>query len=255
MSNEISFCVTQYEKYHLIEAHKFYFAEARNRLLPSFASIKDDAAKKEEEFEYPEECDCIDTAYKPDFHLLLSEMRDSTLLSVIAAMFHNFDKRIREWIVYSISVSVDKDKDEDEVCTKLKNKVWTATFKKIVDLLTEIECLDNDESLIDKLLIYSNLVNVYKHGPGPAMDNLKESCPRFLKEDYEEIDSEEDWKLYHGDGLPLLKIDIEKVEDFYEIVLKLWNGIPADFEFVIRISQIENLKPRKVKNCCGLQGE
>lgn len=237
MPDKVFFCLSWYRKYHLIAEHEFYFEEVGTRLLNQFGDIEGYAAKKLEEFDHSDEFGSVDTAYTPGFLSLLSKIRDDTFLAVTSSMYYKFDKQVREWIVHCVSDSAEGQKH----CKDLTGRIWRANLTKIIDLLKEIGLFDHVEVSRDELLTYSHVVNVYKHGQGHAFKRLKESNPEFLKEGYEEIDDHEDWELYYGDDIPLLKIDYKKVEGFYEVILGFWKGIPAETQFYCDKSTLERL--------------
>lgn len=223
MSLTIPLYVPSYEKFLALQKHQFYYGEAVNRLLNQFENLEECAVKKDEEFQYPGD---IDSAYKPDFQSLLAEIHNRTQLSIIAAMYFKFEKLIRSWIAYSISDVEDCENKYDD----LKKEIFRRSFIEILSSLMKIGFLKIPSEMFKKILTYHHVVNVFKHGQGQSMNWLKENNPEFLKEHYEEYETEEDWKLANGDGEPALKIDNGNVNEIYEVIRHFIDGISADKE-------------------------
>ena len=215
--------VNERQKFLALQQHMFFYSEAKNRLLNQFENLEDYAVKMDEEFQYPGD---IDSAYKPDFGALLAEMHNRTQLSMIAAMFFEFEKQIRSWIAYSISDVEDCDNKYED----LKKEILRRPFSGILNSLMKIRFSKIPSEMFKKILTYRHVVNVFKHGQGRSMNWLKENNPEFLKEHYEEFETEEDWKSAIGDGVPALKIDNGNVNEAYEVILHFIDGISADKE-------------------------
>ena len=169
---------------HLIDGHLFYVDQARKRLISQFDDIEPEADKAAEEwlernkYRYDPDRHDPDSFYEAanevriEFYGLLSDMRDQTRLSVVAGMFHEWDKQLRDWLVGEIKHWHCGD------ATPLK--VWSADFGKIADLL---ECLGwkiRNTSYFSALDACRLVVNVYKHGEGSALIDLRQKYPEYL---------------------------------------------------------------------------
>lgn len=94
-----------------ISEHRFYVGQAKSRLLSQFANIGAEADQAEQEhwkrsgeFFDPEWHDPGDLAeaardHGIEFYQLLSDMHERTRLSVVAGMYHNWDKTFRRFLV------------------------------------------------------------------------------------------------------------------------------------------------------------
>lgn len=107
-----------------------------------------------------------------EFYQLLSDMRDQTRLSVIAGMFHEWEKQLRDWLVREI---LHWHRGESVVA-----KVWSADFCKIADLLESFGWKIRSTDYLKTLDACRLVVNVYKHGVGPSLKDLKQSYPEYL---------------------------------------------------------------------------
>lgn len=94
----------------LIQQHRFYVNEARSRLMSQFENINADADEAAEawlerrgKFFDPDRDD-EGSIYEEaegvaiEFYRQLDEMREQTRLSVVAGMFHAWEKNLRKWI-------------------------------------------------------------------------------------------------------------------------------------------------------------
>lgn len=98
----------------LIAGHLFYVEQARKRLLSQFEDIEVEADKAAEDWlqrssgrfdpDRHDPGDFYEAANDAgiEFYTLLSDMRDQTRLSVVAGMFHEWDKQLRDWLVREI---------------------------------------------------------------------------------------------------------------------------------------------------------
>lgn len=184
MSDEVLFYMPGLSRKILIDEHRFYVEQARKRLLSQFENIEaesrqaaDDWLKRNSGRFDPDNDDpqwFYDTAseVESEFYLLLSNMKDRIRLSVVAGMFHEWEKQLRGWLVEEI-----KHWHRGEEALK---KVRKAPFVGIIELL---ECIGwpirgtNYFCIIDAC---HHVVNLYKHGNGDALDLLKQKYPEYL---------------------------------------------------------------------------
>lgn len=90
--------------------HRFYVEQARKRLLSQFECMEEEADKATEEHlahisqffdpDAHDEADFYESANDKgiEFYQLLSDMQERTRLSVIAGMYQEWDKKLREWL-------------------------------------------------------------------------------------------------------------------------------------------------------------
>ena len=127
----------------LISNHKFYVEQAQKRLLSQFEDISGEADKYAEEWLSrasqwfdPDRHDPDDfqvQAYDEsiDFYGLLTDMHNQTRLSVIAGMYHEWDKQLRDWLSLEIRRSFPGE--------KTRAAIWGQPFPGIFDML---KCFD-----------------------------------------------------------------------------------------------------------------
>ena len=139
MSNYVLFQMWGPFRQSLIKGHQFYVEQARKRVLSQFEHMEEEADKATEEWleqskgrfdpDRHDSGDFYEAARDAgiEFYQLLSDMRDQTQLSVIAGMFHEWEKQLRDWLVREMRHWHRGD--------TAPAKVWSADFGKIADLL------------------------------------------------------------------------------------------------------------------------
>ncbi|UCI23967.1 hypothetical protein [Mesorhizobium sp. B2-8-5] len=154
----------------LIRRHEFYVSEARKRLLSQFENMETEADEAAEKWleesgqnfdpDHHDAGDFCERAHEVgiEFYGLLEEMQGNTRLSVVAGMFHEWDKQLREWLAREIERSIPGG--------NAAAKIWSANFDQIIDLLESFVWLITNTDYFRKLDACRLVVNVYKHGKG-----------------------------------------------------------------------------------------
>lgn len=214
----------------LIDSHLFYVEQARKRLLSQFNDIEREADRAAEEWLEQHShrfdpdrhdpgafCEAANDA-GIEFYQLLSDMRDRTRLSVVAGIFHEWDKQLRDWLVREVRHWHRGD--------AVVSKIWTVDFGKIADLL---ECLGwniRGEEYFNKLDACRLVVNVYKHGEGKSLDDLKQNYPEYLDDPSSAIGIEisgKDWLNYTH-----LAVSEEQLQVFSDAIVSFWRDVPEN---------------------------
>ena len=175
----------------LIKAHSFYVEQARKRLLSQFDCIEADADRAAEEWLQqsgqhfdPDRHDPGDFYERAndvgiEFYGLLSDMREQTRLSVVAGMFHEWDKQLRDWLAREINHWHRGD--------NANLKVWSADFGQIADLLESFGWSLRTADYFRTLDACRLVVNVYKHGKGKSLDDLRNGFPEYLDDPFKDF--------------------------------------------------------------------
>lgn len=171
---------------HLIANHQFYVAQARSRLLDQFDddAMKADAQRHSDEWlaERAQNFDPdrddpganYEAAYDEhiSFYLSLEGLRDSTRLSIIAGMFHEWEKQVRDWL--------GKELGHLGLKEHVHAAVWAAKVDDLMDLFERCGWPLRDQEFYPQLLRCQLVANVYKHGNGPSFDALKQLAPELV---------------------------------------------------------------------------
>jgi hypothetical protein len=212
----------------LLTSHSFYVEQARKRLLSQFGDIEAEADKATEEWlnhashrfnpDEHDPGDFYEAAHQEGlaFYELLSDMARQTRLSVVAGMFHEWEKQLREWLVHNISHWHRGD--------NVKAKVWGADFPEVAAVLAGFGWDFRNTGYFRMLDACRLVVNVYKHGDGKSLDGLRSRFPEFLSDPLD------------GTGLPAIDIDYrnhtnlsvsdEQIQSFSDSIVEFWRNVP-----------------------------
>ncbi len=214
----------------LIAGHTFYVEQAEKRLLSQFGNIEAEADKAADEWlensnhlfdpDRHDPGDFYEAANDAgiEFYQLLSDMRDRTVLSVVAGMFHEWDKQLREWLVREIQHWHAGD--------KVAEAIWRADFVQICDLLSGLGWNVSAAPDIVKLDACRLVVNAYKHGEGKSFDDLNVKYPEYVSDPFEgELEHEARAKLINYTHL---RVTDEQMTDFSDAIVKFWQDVPEN---------------------------
>jgi len=214
----------------LIKDHLFYAEQAKKRLLSQFNDIGGEADKAAESW-----LDENKTRFDPGFHdpgyfderawykeiefyQLLCDMRDHIRLSVVAGMYHEWDKQLRKWLTQEIRYW-HRGKT-------VLDKIWAADFGKLADLMGSLGWRIRDQAYFLKLDACRLVVNVYKHGNGNSFDELKEKYPEYLRDPL----SNDSWALSGRRYLDYthLVVNENQIQGFSDAIVAFWRDVPKD---------------------------
>lgn len=214
----------------LIKGHLFYVEQARQRLLSQFDDIGADADRAAEEWLEQSSQHFDPDRHDPgdfyeaandvgiEFYGLLSDMREQTRLSVVAGMFHEWDKQLRQWLAREIQ--------HWHWGGNATLKIWSADFGQIADLLESFGWNFRSADYFRTLDACRLVVNVYKHGEGKSLDELRNRFPEYL------------YDPFNGSGGALsdtkyrdhthLKVSDDQFQTFSDAILAFWRDVPEN---------------------------
>jgi hypothetical protein len=211
---------------NLMEEHRFYVEQAQKRLLSQFDNMKAEADRAAEEHlekmsihfnaDVYDPSDLYESAHEEGiaFYQLLSDMYENTRLSVIAGMYHQWDKKLREWIVNEMT---HWHRGENAI-----QSIWKADFSKLMGFLLAMGFdASKKVSGYERLNALRLVVNVYKHGNGSSLDDLKKSNPEFLTNPLRDGELPLDW-IDHT----FLHVSDQQLEEFSVAIMNFWKAIP-----------------------------
>ena len=214
----------------LIKGHLFYVEQARKRLLSQFDGIEADADRAAEEWLEqsgqhfdPDRHDPGDFYERAndvgiEFYELLSDMREQTRLSVVAGMFHEWDKQLRDWLAREIQHWHRGD--------NATLKVWSADFGQIADLLETFGWKLRTTDYFRVLDACRLVVNVYKHGEGKSLDDLRNSFPEYLDDPFKDFGGTLSDTRYRDHTH--LKVNDDQFQAFSDAILAFWRDVPEN---------------------------
>ena len=209
----------------IIASHNFYVEQAQKRLLSQFQNMEAEADKYREEwlssysrYFNPDGDDPAVRAYNEgiEFYQMLENMLNRTRLSIVAGIFHEWDKQLRSWILTEINHWHYGD--------EVKRATWRVNFGDIIDLLEAIDWPIRSRSYYASLDRCRLVVNAYKHGNGNAFEKLKTEHPEFI-ETFGDTDSS---YLKYADHTKL-KVDGTHITEFSDAIIEFWKDVPEYF--------------------------
>lgn len=230
MSGLVLFKMSEWSRQSLIKRHLFYVEEAQKRLLSQFDDMETDAKRAADEWldknaqyfdpERHDPSDFDEAAYDVgiEFYSLLSDMREQTRLSVVAGMFHDWDKKLREWLAREVS--------HWHQGHNTKSKIWSVNLGEITDLLESIGWRLRGGDYFNKLDACRLVVNVYKHGEGNSLDELRDKYPEYLADPFNGAGGL--WSGVKYRDHTHLKVSDDQFQAFSDAILSFWRGVPEN---------------------------
>ncbi|SRR5690554_381902 len=212
----------------LITGHLFYVEQARERLLNQFDVLErtenaeafvrqwmDENAHRfnpdlhdGSEF-YEEACNCYQS---------LLNLGRQTRLSVVAGMYHEWEKSLRQWLT--------GETRHWHWGRALPEVVWKANFGEVMNLLEALGWKVRERAYFPRLDACRLVVNVYKHGNGSSFNELKKKYPEYLPDPFAR------------DHHPFLELDLldhtyltvsnDQLQAFSDAIVAFWTDAPGD---------------------------
>lgn len=165
----------------MVARHTFYVDQARKRLLSQFDDMEVEADKAAEEWltgnqhrfdpDRDDPADYYERAHDESiqFYTMLSDMREQVQLGLVAGMYHEWDKQMREWIVNEMN-----HWHGGEIANQ---KIWAVNFETLIGVL----------SLADKwnsVLMWSHYANEHR-GLCLEFETADHKCVDLQEVDYD----------------------------------------------------------------------
>ncbi len=230
MSNQLLFQMCEQQRRSLIDRHLFYVEQARKRLLSQFDDIGMDADRAADEWlerrsqRFDPDHDDPDAFCEAandigiEFYGLLSDMRERTYLSIVAGMFHEWEKQLREWLVNEIQRWHSGD--------TVASKVWSVHVDQTIDLLESIGWNVRNADYFHTLDACRLVVNVYKHGKGKSLDELRLNYPKFLVDPFKGFGGI--FSDVHFRNHTHLMVNDEQFQEFSNAIVAFWKDVPEN---------------------------
>jgi hypothetical protein len=217
----------------LIEKNEFYLQQAQLRLLSQFSEedIRKEAdeegeryLKEHEHLFDPERHDPEDFYEAAGDHLIdhyqmLSDMRDNVRLSIMAGLFHEWEKSLRQWLVDEIRHwHLGKD---------LQDAIWKKSFASLMDLLENFGWKVRKSPWFNDLDACRLVVNVFKHGNGPSLSELIGTYPQFYRDPFGDLTIGTGDACFYA-SYEFLKVTDEDVKTFSDAISTFWREIPKN---------------------------
>jgi len=226
----------------LIANHQFYVAEAKKRLLAQFdeETMKADADRYAEEWlagipfdpDRDDPAGAYEQAWEENisFYQSLAELRDNTRLSIIAGMYHEWEKQLRDWL--------GREMGHHGLGEHTHTAIWRVVIGDIFDFLEFWQWPIRDRLFYTDLNICHLIVNVYKHGNGNSFKELKDKAPEL-------VGANEGLPGFFLSALDYTNLEIgdAQLDRFSNAIISFWRDVPENVFF----SQLSG-EPNWLKN-------
>lgn len=233
MTRHVLFQMYSGHRAQLIEKHVFYVEQAKKRLLDQFTddAVREEADRAAQESweargqsfdpEYGDPADGAEAAFEDGVwrYELLTELRDSVRLSIVSGFLHEWEKNLRQWLVDEVRHWHHGD--------EVRRVIWKKNLIDLFDLLESFGWPLKSEPYFTDLDACRLVVNVYKHGDGPSLDQLAASYPRFLVHPLEELRGQVD-DMWISPSYDYLQISDQDLDTFSEAVRSFWQDMPEN---------------------------
>jgi len=113
-----------------------------------------------------------ENAFRTNYEFYFQDLKRLTYLSLLMNISHEWDKRIRIFIL----ADMDRPREQPDI----HRKVWKSNFFALCDLLEALGTDFRAHPSFEKIKICHDIVNVHKHGEGESYVNLLHSHPEYL---------------------------------------------------------------------------
>lgn len=213
---------------NLIEINDFYLAQSKKKLLSQFESISDEADQYEMQWQVenkdhysnrdPEDSSLFyNAAYEAsiNYYQNLSDLHENVRFSIIAGMFHRWEKQFRSFL--------HNESRWWRCIDQVRQDIWSLPVNKLFILFKNDDFDIEDQDFFKDFDACRVLVNVYKHGNGSSFKELCKKYPEFLNENYQGI---ENHALPYFIYEPKFNVRNEDVIKFSEAISEFWRKIP-----------------------------
>ena len=163
--------------------HDFYMDQVKIRVLGNFDNMEEEANRVAEEVydqigsSYSDGCGDMAAASETaqehgiEFYMLLSDMKTQTTLEALASLYHQWEKDFRDFMERELS----------HASNHVIPNVWQSNINELFNLLEAFGWPIRQAQWFQLLNVCRLIVNVFKHGKGPSMDELIQDFPQYLK--------------------------------------------------------------------------
>src|SRR5699024_8250574 len=220
----VLFQMPEFLRCSIIRGHIFYIEQATELLLEQFAALEKDENAHAFIEKYVQ---ANSYRFDPDFHdssefyeeafeqlLALHDLGGQVRLSVVAGMYHEWEKQLRKWLVAEVR--------HWHTGENVPQAIWKANFEQIMDMLEGLGWNIKTQDYYNKLNECRLVVNVYKHGAGASFDSLRAHFPEYFP-----ISNTHSYSLNYTDSTSLT-MNIKQLEAFSNAIVSFWENIPEN---------------------------
>lgn len=206
-----------------LDQHEFYVEQVRKRVLSQFDNLEAEAEQHGQDV-YRRmghggvaEEDAAEAAYDEigSHFEALTDLRKQVLLGALAGMYHQFDKTLRAFLERELSNDLDR--------AGIEKAVWNEPFDAVLNVLEQFGWNVSTRPFYKTLDALQRIVNVYKHGKGRSLTQLKDAHPEYVVDPLGayiplglELGLEHEW----------LTVTDEQFDQFANAITEFWTEMP-----------------------------
>lgn len=218
------FYMPEFMRRSIINAHIFYIEQAKKLLLKQFDELENQEKQRQVMDEW-----LLENQYRfnPDYHdgsefyeeafeqlQALYELGGQVRLSIVAGMYHEWEKQIKKWLTAEIK--------HWHTGENVPQAIWKANFGKIMEVLEQLGWDVKAEAYYSKLHECRLVTNVYKHGDGRAFGHLKNDYPEYFP-----LNSNNYYFSNYTDFADLT-VNNTQLDAFSSAIVSFWENIPEN---------------------------
>ena len=208
--------------------HDFYMEQVRARVLRNFDNMEEEAEQIDNEIaerlaslrsEGGDMAAAAEIARHDgmEFFIFLSHLKTQTTLGALASLYHQWEKDFRGFMQHQISVSQD-GKESKDWFWKPETKI-----NEIFNTIEKFGWPIREASFFHLLDSCRLIVNVYKHGKGPALDELIKNYPQYLKGRYKDSAESSSLAAPRHEDLAVTEAEFDQIG---EGIRQFWTDFP-----------------------------
>ena len=169
---------------HILQQHDSYVDAVKARVFPQFADIEAQAEKYARKIfddhahgsgdPSINEADLAEGAHELslEHYEMLSFLKREMYLGALAGLYHVWEKALRSFLEGEFLHFVGQD--------EIEKAAWRSSTAHLWKLLEQFGWRASGEPFYQDIEACRIVVNVYKHGKGPSLDELEKRFPQFI---------------------------------------------------------------------------
>ena len=168
----------------IFKAHEFYVTQIKQRVVAQFQDMEGDADRyAQSEYErlgsqpgWGDEDmasvaeDAHDNAV--EYYRLLADLRQSVIIGALAGLYYQWEKQLRDFIQMELTHDTSHD-----IAAKI---AWSRDIANVFSFLGKLGWDVQSEPFFPLIDACRLVVNVYKHGQGSSLAELKSKYPEYI---------------------------------------------------------------------------
>jgi hypothetical protein len=237
MPRPVEIQISQCERDILLRRHDFFVTQAKSRLLAQFSDIAGEAERyADAEYERlgampgdgsMDMSDIANMAIERAqvYFCDLDDLAKQTTLSTLAAMYHQWEKTLRDLNERELARFMGRD-----AATKI---AWHTNIGELYSGLALFGWDCRKEAFFPLIDACRLIVNVYKHGKGPSLTELAQKYPQYLRHPFALADGSIPGVFVQYWDHEWLSVTTAQFDEISDAFRSFWNSIPHDLSCTV----------------------